>query len=425
MKSSINFVETSSREFFPQETLKRVKEMGLVGKKSIIPKVLRVDGIDCLGIPVYFSFSKKIDSDDIDYEFTHAGKGISPEEAECSAIFEAIERYSAKMDGREIFKVGKENDINDAMSLKKFVVGDNIKQTENLVLEWTDVFEIENNHIRYVPANYVYFPYRPQSEKVKIVLPHDTNGLAAGNTITEAIIHAIYEVVEKDAFCIFWNNNDIYQNVDITEFRNKKLCDLVDKLHENRIEFVIKDMTTDIGIPAYVALLDCRSKEQPAFVYGSGAHLDPEVAILRALTEAIQLRVSQMILLRYKPELRFRKVEGLGCDSHDIIENMISSSSVGLIKPIFKDNNGKTSINRYEKYNLTTLDECLQIVVNKISCAGFEVLYKNIERENVGMPAVRVIIPGLQPSNGLPSRRSDRLREVPKYVVSNYYCNKE
>lgn len=425
MSSSINFVETSSREFSPKETLKKVEEMGLVGEKSIIPKVLRVDEIDCLEIPVYFSFSKKIDSDDIDYGFTHAGKGISAEEAKCSAIFEAIERYSAKMNGSEIVIVGKEDEVDDAISLKKFVVGDNVKQIENLVLEWTDVCVVGKNQTRYVPANYVYFPYRPQSDKVNIVLPHDTNGLASGNTTTEAIIHAIYEVVEKDAFCIFWNNNDIYQNVDITEFKNKKLCELVSKLYDKGIKFVIKDVTTDIGIPSYVALLDCRSIEQPAFVYGSGAHLDPEVAILRALTEAIQLRVSQMILLRYKPELRFKKVEGLGCDSHDIIENMISPDSAELIEPIFKDNNGKTSINKYERYILTTLDECLQIAINKINCAGFDVLYKNIERESVGMPAVRVIIPGLQPSNGLPSRRSDRLREIPEYVVSNYYCDKE
>ena len=373
--NKIEYKETSIREYTPSETLARVEKMKIIGEEGIVPKIFRADAIDRFGIPVYLSFSKKVNGEGIDLDFTHAGKGATEEEAKCSAIFEAIERYSAKMDGSEKFLVGKSGTIENSVILEKFVPGNNVSKEASLekILEWTEVNIAGVNETRYVPANYIYFPYRPISEEISMILPHDTNGLAAGNSISEALVHATYEVVEKDAFCIFWNNNTVYPNVNLNELQNNQLTEILAILKKNKVRVIVKDITTDINIPSFAAILDCREIEEPAFVYGSGAHLDPEVAILRAITEALQLRVSQMILLRYKPDIKYKKVSGLGSDSHDIIENMIKISAAKYVEPMLC---GKpSSISKYKKYTFYNIEECFSKTVSIINNSGYDVLY--------------------------------------------------
>ena len=53
----------------------------------------------------------------------------------------------------------------------------------------------------FVPANAVYHPYIP--ERIARLFQSNTNGLASGNILEEAIFHGIMEVVERDAWSIF------------------------------------------------------------------------------------------------------------------------------------------------------------------------------------------------------------------------------
>ncbi|WP_305118614.1 YcaO-like family protein [Thomasclavelia cocleata] len=410
---NIKYIETSARECTPSQTLDYVEKMKIIGDTGIVPKIFRADMIDRFGVPVYLSFSKKVNGEGIDLNFTHAGKGATAAEAKCSAIFEAIERYSAKMEGNERLLVAPNGAIENAVNLERFIPGSSALLDSTL--EWTEANVAGKEGKKYVPANYVYFPYRPIGKEISMVLPHDTNGLAAGNSINEALVHATYEVVEKDAFCIFWNNSTIYPNVNLDELKNNELIEIINILKTNNANVVIKDITTDIKIPSFAAILDCRKIEEPAFVYGSGTHLDPEIAILRAITEALQLRVSQMILLKYKPDIRYKKVSGLGSDSHDIIENMVTKDAAKFVEPMLYGKN--VSISGYERYTFNCIEESFDKIVNIINERGYDVLYKDISKDVAKFPAVRVLIPGLQPSTGLPSRRSERINIISSMIM--------
>src|SRR3546814_15399566 len=56
----------------------------------------------------------------------------------------------------------------------------------------------------------------------------------------------------------------------------------------------IWDITTDLEIPAFYVLLFDRQADASHLGIGSGCHLCPEVALLRAITEAAQVRTTYL-----------------------------------------------------------------------------------------------------------------------------------
>ena len=123
-----------------------------------------------------------------------------------------------------------------------------------------------------------------------------SNGLASGNTLLEAIAAGLYEVIERDGIAV-WDQASRHQvspppvDLDGADI-SPVVGDLVDRCRSAGLEPHVMDITTDLGVPTYSAvLLDSLGGgfSQPAG--GFGAHLDPEVAMIRALTEAAQSRV--------------------------------------------------------------------------------------------------------------------------------------
>ncbi|MCK4260637.1 MAG: YcaO-like family protein [Halanaerobiales bacterium] len=401
---TVNFIETDFRVCTPDETLKNVKN--LIGEGRIICKVLRTDPVDCLGLPVYISFSKKVDEDSPEYSMPHAGKGVTLEQAKCSAIFEAIERYSAKVQRNEKLIVSSFNRLTHAIRPLDFILPEDWNITDDSILEWVEGYSLTKNSKVLVPANFVYFPYRPIDTDIKKILPHDTNGLAAGNSLYEAILHAIYEVVEKDAISILWKTKSVAPTLKLDNIQNKYLLKVLTQLEDKNVKVNIKDMTTDIRIPSVMVVLDCCKIAGPAFSYGSGTHLDPEVALLRAIVEAAQLRVTQITQNRYYPD-RVR-------DSKLPLFQLIYEKSVDLIQHIITDNKNYTNISKIsyngEKDLAINLTECIKLVDD----VGYEIVYVDITREEVNIPAVRVLIPGLEPTIGISSRTGLRVEQIPQ-----------
>src|SRR5277367_4171389 len=146
------------------------------------------------------------------------GKGSTSEQAEASALMEAIERYSGIFQGDEIrmkrrfadFAPGDAILANDVQlfSEAQFAtrhepVQDNSHPVSNPIdpaarIEWSPAWSLRDNRFRYFPTGLMYFFYRD--------LHTDSNGCAAGNTLQEAIVQGFLELVERDAYAIWWYN---------------------------------------------------------------------------------------------------------------------------------------------------------------------------------------------------------------------------
>ena len=124
-----------------------------------------------------------------------------------------------------------------------------------------------------------------------------SNGLGAGNSFLEAIAAGLYEVIERDAYSCHYNaalnrNHIIPVLPDSVARAYPLVADVLDRCQRARIGILVQDCTVDTNVPTYNAIAYDHDDRGVGVVHGTGAHLDPEVALLRAITEALQARLN-------------------------------------------------------------------------------------------------------------------------------------
>jgi len=122
----------------------------------------------------------------------------------------------------------------------------------------------------------------------------NTNGLASGNTLEEAIFHGLMEVVERDALSLAEATRNTGSEI-IVEPGDGLAYDLYSKFGKAGVDVKLWYLPTDTGIPTVLAAADDKELLDPALlVIGVGTHLDAKIAVLRALTEVAQSRATQI-----------------------------------------------------------------------------------------------------------------------------------
>jgi ribosomal protein S12 methylthiotransferase accessory factor len=228
------------------------------------------------------------------------GKGTTSEQAEASALMEAIERYSGIFQGDEIrmkrrftdFAPGEAMLANEVQlfSEAQFAArhepaGDDSHPIPEPIdpyakIEWSPAWSLRDQRFRYFPTGLMYFFYRDAHT--------DSNGCAAGNTLQEAIVQGFLELVERDAYAIWWYNRSQRSEVDLSEFDDSYIRDIKTQFTDAGRKLWVLDVTNDLGVPTYVAIMHWVKDGQENIEFGSGAHFDRRIALLRSLTELSQ-----------------------------------------------------------------------------------------------------------------------------------------
>lgn len=122
-------------------------------------------------------------------------------------------------------------------------------------------------------------------------LARSSNGLASGNSYTEAVIHALCEVVERDALSrLSTSSPGVHVNPD--SLPPDAGAELVARIHRAGARLGLVQVVNRFGVPTFAARL--WSPDFPLSALGYGAHLSPEVAVSRAITEAAQSRLTSI-----------------------------------------------------------------------------------------------------------------------------------
>jgi len=150
-------------------------------------------------------------------------------------------------------------------------------------IEWSSVWSLRDGRFKYLRPAFLYFFYSGPA-----AFHADSNGCAAGNTLEEAIVQGFLELVERDAYAIWWYNRLRRPEVDLSQFNDSYVRDLQSQLAESGRRLWVLDVTSDLGVPTYVAILHWMQNGQENIEFGSGAHFDSRIALLRALTELNQ-----------------------------------------------------------------------------------------------------------------------------------------
>jgi ribosomal protein S12 methylthiotransferase accessory factor len=332
------------------------------------------------------------------------GKGSTVEQGEASALMEAIERYSGIFQADEIrmtrrftdFPSGDAilpNDVllfSDAQSRSDPTPTDHSHeqhvQTQHPApapldpsakIEWSPVWSLRDGRFKYLPTGLLYFFYGgPDGFQA------DSNGCAAGNTREEAIVQGFLELVERDAYAIWWYNRSQRAAVDLSQFDDSYIRDLQAQLAETGRKLWVLDVTSDLGVPTYVAILHWMQNGQENIEFGSGAHFDQRIAMLRALTE-----LNQFLSIGLMGGGTGEKPSLDGTNPLHLSEHPFLTPSAD---PIAQPGSG---------LKLDPLDNTRDQVLACVDIArraGLDFLVLDQTRPDVEVPVVRVIVPGLR-----------------------------
>ena len=371
------YILETHRSKTPDSTLQfieRIKET--VGMMSF----RNATEVDRIGIQVFTCDRIRPDGS----KTSHTGKGVSPIQAQVSITMEAIERYCSEFKDEYLDKLvrGSYNQLKPKFNLldpRSMILSGLSEYDSDREIHWVWGCDLSKEEEILVPACAVYHPFH--EDKILIMNTH-TNGIAAGNTMEEAVIHGLAEVVERDAWSIAQYTQHFHDAIFIEDDReNDFIIGIFEKFEKAGIEIVAKDLTTDVGIPVVAAFSRDLQHRTMETIDGLGAHLDPKVATVRALLEIATTRA--LFIQKYGLEgmcetapLYLRQGEDENFRFYAYNQKGIKDLEVGYSSDIYDD---------------------IQSMISKLRARGLErVIAVNLTRSDVDIPTVRMIVPGME-----------------------------
>ena len=356
----------------PEQTISWVRERLAGLDINVLANTVRID-TGRLGIPVFISLCGH-DATRFTGTKKQMGKGATPEQSEASALMELMERFSffSFIHGFQ-FPTFRYRELDDyAISvhdLKKSVY-DTLTPLElcrqfldDLPLRWVKAWNISLGREEWVPIDWFY-------------AINEYNGPAGGNTLEEAILQGMCEVVERHVGSIISNDSLATPEIDLDSLRDPAAIELVNKFLSKGIKLFLRDFSLDTGIPTVGALAYDPSTfpEKSEIVFTAGTASNPEKSLCRALTEIAQLAGDFQSRTSYRPTLpKYASLEEAAYMMED---------------------NGKVSIRDLPNHDDNNIRVEIQRCAAALSKIGLQTLVVNVTHPQLQIPAVYTIIPG-------------------------------
>ena len=394
----IKYFKGTHRIIPPSETIENNEDKC---KIAGITRITEITHLDRIGLPVFSAIRPTSQEGSISI---YGGKGISTEHAKASAMMEGFERYSAEKQDENtvtgtISEISSKGKIINPESLN--LPNDfNKTNMENINLEWNIAHDLISDEDYYIPSNAIYHPY--VNDSVFSLFKSNTNGLASGNSLEEAILHGIFEVIERDAWSIFELTHKNSKQIDLDSIESETVKETLLKFSENDINIKLMDLTADINVPTIAASADdTLLKDAGLLTLGIGTHLDPEVAVLRALTEVAQSRATQIHGAR-EDTVRADFARTAGYERMKRIN-----------KHYFQEDDVKIALSDIENRSTDSITKDISIVLDELKANEIEhVLYYDLTRPELDVNVVRVVIPTMEVYSIDPSRAGYRFLRV-------------
>ena len=332
-----------------------------------------------------------------------AGKGTTDSQARASALCEAIERYSARRHGYEPTRVATYRELgadaihpNDVMrfSERQYRERDAWNATESALhtvpepfdpdarIEWTPIWSLTAHRHRLLPTDMLFMAYDLQSH------PHGvgcSNGCAAGNSLEEAVLQGLCEVVERDAVAVWWYNRLRMPAVDITTFGDPWLSEVPAHYDALGRDVTVLDLTHDLRIPAFAALSHLRAGAQERITLGFGCHPDPHTAARRAVLEMSQVLATDIHGRAAADDQVWKIGAWLAQATRANQPYLVPDATISPRTPA-----------DFEAAPGADLLEAIERIRRAVEVQGMEMLVLDQTRPDVGMPVVKVVVPGMR-----------------------------
>jgi ribosomal protein S12 methylthiotransferase accessory factor len=368
-----------------EETARRVSSV--IGRIPVT-RVADLTPMDYLRLPVYSAVTPLA----LDLT-THLGKGNDDVSARVSALMEAVERVSgeacppgsttyASFDA--LCRTGGAAPANPF----HFDLPADSAYSPELSFNWIEGFDLAGQHPVLLPVDLACSPPRER------ILRHaDTNGLASGNTRLEAVVHAVCEVIERDAISqhefrtLFGDSGDRRPPsvaIDLHSVAGPARY-WIERVREHGLEVILHEITADIEVPTFRAFVIDSAFPTPqgaiaAHFPGFGTHPNAQLAVLRAVTEAIQSRLAAIQGAR---------------DAYNVLPTSPRNATQMERERELTATDARSLADTRSGIHVDLRDD-LRFLLKSLRKAGFEqVIAVDLTRADLGLPVVRVRVPGL------------------------------
>ncbi len=356
----------------PEETLDWVFERFRKFDQPVLKSVERIDK-DRLGIPVYVSRYEP-GACMVTGSARQMGKGITDAQARASAVMEIVERFSLFqfLNSNSMACMPRNRLAEPAFPRSLLLKAIHSQDVPEKALDFLDEFPIQwaegldtcNGESIPVPFSWVW----PINKY---------NGAAAGNSLEEAAVQAISEVVERHVCSLISYNRISTPSINMNSIRDQRLCELIERFSRIGIKLILKDFSLGLGIPTVGAIAWDPSTfpERSEIVYTAGTSTSPVRAAIRAVTEVAQLAGDFDTEGKYL-ESGLPKFQDL-----DEAEYVLSSDNTVDMEQL----PDLSSDNFYQEVtNLTS----------QLYQAGLLTYLLDVTHPDLGIPAVYAVIPG-------------------------------
>lgn len=354
-----------------------------------ITRLADVTGLDTVGMPVVTVCRPAARA-----HIVSQGKGATRLEAEVSGILEAAEAYHAEritapLRYATLKELSAEVPVAAVHALPR--LGTEMFHPERRIL-WIEAIGLHDHAPAWLPYASVHLDFTLPLPPGSGSFPTSSTGLAAGATWADAIAHGLAEGIERDAEAIFaatdgWR--DPSRRIDFAGL-DGPAAELLSQIGAAGLGVAAWRTTRDIDVPAVHALVfEHPGASGPARrpSGGSGAHPDPETALARAIAEALQSRLTMISGVREDNDrAHYASLEAEGYAAMiATIEEMPAEAR--LAGPRAPQSGADTS---------TWLRA-------RLAAAGYRKSYAvDLSRPEIGLPVVRVVIPGLEGPHDVP-----------------------
>lgn len=385
------------REIAPQESLARLQP---AIRAAGITRVANVTGLDRLNIPVVTVCRPRTRSLSV-----YQGKGVTLAAAKVSGIMESIERHAGEYlrppDAISTYdRLRRRVRVVSPKRLPQPCGGGFARDRE---IGWIEGFDLLAREPAWLPYEVVHLDTRLPGRPDRGCFANASTGIAAGNSRTEALVHGLCEVIERDAVTLWRLRPPALQalvRVDPATVDDRVAGELLARVRSAGLAVALWDATSDVGIPCFVCrLVERRTGDfQPSdAVDGAGSHPSRGVALARAITEAAQGRLTLIAGSRddvFRHHYRLDRPRELSALTRQILED----------KP-------RRVFTAAPTYETEDLRDDLALILGRLERTGVtEAVVVDITHPGVGVPVVRVTVPmledGVQMVNFVPRQRA-------------------
>lgn len=367
----------------PAQTAARVTPMM---RAAGITRVADVTGLDSIGIPVVMVCRPNSRSVSVSQ-----GKGLDLDAARASGLMESLEQWHAEHIVQPLrfaaaAELSARHRLADVAGLPRLSIGSFHPQRKLLWIEGEDLVD---GGARWLPLEVVHTDYTLPLPPGSGCFLTTSTGLASGNERTEAVLHGLYEAIERDAVALWRAAGPArarQTRVELATVDDADCRDLLARFERAGIAVGVWDASSDIELPVFVAQIADRDRDPGRTTYvsgGQGCHRSRAIALARALTEAAQSRLTVISGARedIPPATYEQRAPQQAAARAELEQREGPARSFAAAPDGFSER----------------FDEDLAAVLAALRAAGLgQAVVVDLTRPELGLPVVRVVVPGLE-----------------------------